>query len=296
MRRVLGVFFESTIVCYDLKVIGCLMEATSNGWNIVSAGCAFVGNCMEGMESGYTIKCIGNGLTVSGNYFEGSDIDLDFSNGDNLGFSITGNYFGGNTGTRSAIEWGDVYTSQSTGNYCTEKLHYFTTTNRNVQINDYALVQVSNVTNTTPLVGRVVQEDPNGFGSSRVFESLNRRKFTGQLIASVLTTTNFLRIGRGTDDATIIIDVVAVGIQAGSDLVSQMNRWVVTEDGGGATITAVNTVNEGLTPVTATISGNNILLAWTYAGVEANFFQAAYEILGVAGATSQGEITVTSLV
>jgi len=297
MRRVPGIFFESEIA-FDLKVIGCLMEATDNGWRIPGvAGCAFVGNCMEGMVSGYTIKATGNGLTVSGNYFEGSSVDLDFSGGDNLGFSITGNYFGGfSGGSGYAVKWGTPNNCQSSGNYAVERLHEFTTTTRNVAINDFALITLTNATNTTPVYGKVVQEDPQGYGSSRVFESLNRRKFTGQLLASVLVNTNFLQIGRSANYATIIIDVVAIGTQPGVNDVSQMNRWVVTEDSGGATITAVNSVNEGLTPVTATISGNNIILAWTFAGSGANFFQAAYEILGVAGATSQNEITVSALI
>ena len=296
MRRVSGVFFESTVVAYDLKVIGCLMEATSNGWNIVSAGCAFVGNCMEGMASGYTIKCIGNGLTVSGNYFEGSDIDLDFSVGDNLGFSITGNYFGGQSGTRFAIEWGNAYRCQSTGNYAVTKLHNFTTTVRNVTIDDYALVQLSNATNTSNIAGNLLIEDPNGYATSRVFEVLNNRKFTGQLTGSVLVTTDFLRIGRSTDGCTIIIDLVAIGTQSPLGSPSQMNRWVVKDDLTTVTITADTAINNGLTPVVAAVSGNNIILSWVYAGTIANTFSVAYEILGVAGSTTQNKITVTALI
>ncbi len=296
MRRIPGIFFESEIA-FDLKVIGCLMEATSNGWRIPGvAGCAFLGNCMEGMSAGYTIKATGNGLTVSGNYFEGSVVDLDFSGGDNLGFSVTGNYFGGQIGGGYAVKWGTPNNCQSSGNYAVERLHEFTTATRDVAINDFALISVANGTNTTRVYGNVVQEDPNGYGSSRVFENLNRRKFTGQLIGNVTINTNFLQIGRSADDATIIIDLVAIGNVPGVDLASQMNRWVVTEDGGGATITAVNSVNEGLAPVTATISGNNIILAWTHGGVGSNFFQIAYEVLGVAGANSQNQITVTSLI
>jgi hypothetical protein len=249
------------------------------------------------MVSGYTIKAEGNGLTVSGNYFEGSAVDLDFTllSAQNVGFSVTGNYFGGVVGSGYAVKWGTAVACVSSGNYSVTKLHEFTTTTRGVAINDFSLVQVANATNTTPVAGNFVLEDPNGYGSSRVFENLNKRKFTGQLIGGVLVNTNFLQIGRTANFSTIIIDMVAIGTIPTVDTVSQMNRWVVTEDGGGATITAVSSINEGTAPVTATISGNNVILAWTHGGVGNNFFQVAYEVLGVAGASSQNAITVTSL-
>lgn len=295
MRRVPGVFFDCAAPTYDLKVMGCLMEATGSGWNIVSAGCAFVGNCMEGMSAGYTIQAEGNGLTVSGNYFEGSDVDLDFSGGDNLGFSITGNYFGGQTGSRYAIEWGNAYNCQSSGNYAVEKLHNFTTTNRNVAINDYSLVEQANATNTTPIYGHLVLEDPRGYGSSTLFQSLNRRKYTGQMLKSVSVTTDVLEIDFNSQYGTVIIDMVVVGQKPGVDYVSQMNRWVATQDAGGITLTAAQSYNEGAAPVTATVSGGNIIIAWTYGGSGANFFQMAYEVLGVAGANTQSYISVTPL-
>lgn len=295
MRGVPGVFFESTAVAFDLKVIGCLMEGTSNGWNIVSSGCSFVGNCMEGMASGYTIKAIGNGLAVHGNYFEGSDIDLDLLGGANFGFSVVGNFFGGNTGTRFAIEWGATQACVSSGNYCTEKLHFFTTEFQ-VALNDFALVQLTNATNTTPIKGVLNVEDPQGYGLSRVFENQNNRKFTGQLVGSVFANTNFLQIGRSTDDCTIIIDLVVIGTQPTVSITSQMSRFVIVEDGTGVTITTVNAVNNGLTPVVASVSGNNIILSWIYAGAGGNSFNIAYEILGVAGAGGQNQITVTALI
>ena len=295
MRRVPGVFFNTPVATYDLKVMGCLMEATGNGWNIVSAGCAFVGNCMEGMSAGYTIQAHGNGLTVAGNYFEGSVVDLDFSGGDNLGFSVTGNYFGGNTTGGYAIKWGTSYNCQSSGNYATERLHDFTTSVRNVAINDYALISLADVTNTTQMYGNLVLEDPNGYGASGLFQSLNRRKYTGQMQKSVGVTTNILEINFNSQNGTVIIDMVAVGTVPGVDIVSQMNRWVATKDAGGVTLTAAQSYNEGLAQVAATVSGGNVILSWTYAGSSSNYFQMAYEVLGVAGSSSQNQISVTPL-
>lgn len=295
MRRVPGVFFNTPIATYDLKVMGCLMEATNNGWNIYAAGCSFVGNCMEGMSAGYTIKAGGNGLTVAGNYFEGSDIDLDFSGQDNLGFTITGNYFGGTTGSRYAIEWGNPYACQSASNYATENLHDFKTTVRNVAINDYAIGDLANVTNDTQITGNLILEDPNGWGASGLFQSLNRRKYTGQMQKTVNATTDLLRIDFNSQNGTVILDMVAVGTQPGIDIVSQMNRWVATKDGGGITLTAAESYNEGLNPVTATVSGGNVIISWVYAGSSTNYFQMSYEVLGVAGSSSQNQISVIVL-
>lgn len=296
MRRVPGVFFDCQSTCFDLKVMGCLMEATSNGWNLSGvAGCAFVGNCMEGMSAGYTIKATGNGLTVSGNYFEGSVVDLDFIGGDNLGFSVTGNYFGGQIGGGYAIKWGNPYNCQSSGNYAVERLHDFTTSVRNVAINDYALISLADATNNTQMYGNLVLEDPNGYGAAKQFEVLNRRKYTGQVIKSVSVTTDLLRIDFNSQNGTVIIDMVTVGIVPGVDTVSQMNRWVATKDAGGITLTAAQSYNEGLTPVGATVSSGNVLISWTYAGVGANYFQMAYEILGVAGSSSLNQINVVEL-
>src|SRR5574343_1677 len=151
-RRWVGSFFESLYTSFDIKVQGCLFEAGDECFKLVSAvGCSFVQNTIEGMAGGPVVVDGSQGLTISGNYFEGSPLDVDLNLGSHLGVSITGNYFGGTLPPGAeAVFWNIAENSNSLGNYSAQKLHRFTS-NSKVVVNDYAVGAVSNVDNQTIL-------------------------------------------------------------------------------------------------------------------------------------------------
>jgi hypothetical protein len=151
-RRWVGSFFESLYTNFDIKVQGCLFEAGDECFKLVSAvGCSFVQNTIEGMMDGPIVVNGSHGLTITGNYFEGSLLDIDLSLGSHLGVSVTGNYFGGTLPPGAeAIFWDIAENSNSLGNYSSQKLHRFTS-NSKVVVNDYAVGAVSNVNNQTIL-------------------------------------------------------------------------------------------------------------------------------------------------
>lgn len=145
-RRWQGTFFGSLYTSFDIKVHGCLFEAGGECFKLVSAvGCSFVQNTIEGMSGGPIVVDGSQGLTIAGNYFEGSPLDVDLNLGSHLGVSLTGNYFGGTVPTGAeAVFWDVAENSNSTGNYSAQKLHRFTS-NSKVVVNDYAAGTLSNV-------------------------------------------------------------------------------------------------------------------------------------------------------
>lgn len=145
-RRWTGTFFGSRYTSFDIKIHGCLFEAGDECFKLVSAvGCSFIQNCIEGLTDGPIVVDGSQGLTIAGNYFEGSPLDIDLNLGSHLGVSMTGNYFGGTVPTGAeAVFWNIAENSNSTGNYSAEKLHYFTSDSK-VVVNDYAVGAVSNV-------------------------------------------------------------------------------------------------------------------------------------------------------
>lgn len=151
-RRWEGTFFGSLFTSFDIKVHGCLFEAGGECFKLVAAvGCSFVQNNIEGMTGGPIVVDGSQGLTIAGNYFEGSPLDIDLNLGSHLGVSLTGNYFGGTVPSGAeAIFWGIAENSNSTGNYSAEKLHNFTAASK-VVVNDYAVTAVSNLTAQTLL-------------------------------------------------------------------------------------------------------------------------------------------------
>lgn len=151
-RRWQGTFFGSRFTSFDIKVHGCLFEAGGECFKLVSAvGCSFVQNNIEGMTGGPIVVDGSQGLTIAGNYFEGSPLDIDLNLGSHLGVSLTGNYFGGTVPTGAeAVFWNIAENSNSTGNYSSQKLHNFTAASKCV-VNDYAVTAVSNVSNQTLL-------------------------------------------------------------------------------------------------------------------------------------------------
>jgi hypothetical protein len=151
-RRWIGTFFGSRYTSFDIKVQGCLFETGGECFKLVSAvGCSFIGNTIEGMTNGPIVLDGSQGLTISGNYFEGSPLDIDLNLGDHLGAIISGNYFGGTVPSGSeAIFWNIAENSNSLGNYSAQKLHRFTS-NSKVVVNDYAVTAVSNLNNQTIL-------------------------------------------------------------------------------------------------------------------------------------------------
>lgn len=151
-RRWQGTFFGSRYTSFDIKVHGCLFEAGGECFKLVNAvGCSFVQNNIEGMTGGPIVVDGSQGLTIAGNYFEGSPLDIDLFLGSHLGVSITGNYFGGTVPTGGeAVFWNIAENSNSTGNYSAEKLHYFTAASK-VVMNDYAVIARTNITAPTVL-------------------------------------------------------------------------------------------------------------------------------------------------
>lgn len=151
-RRWQGTFFGSLFTSFDIKVHGCLFEAGGECFKLASAvGCSFVQNTIEGMSQGPIVINGSQGLTIAGNYFEGSPLDIDLTLGSHLGVSLTGNYFGGTLPTGAeAVFWNVAENSNSTGNYSSQKLHSFTFSSK-VVVNDYAVTAVSNVPNQTLL-------------------------------------------------------------------------------------------------------------------------------------------------
>jgi hypothetical protein len=149
MRRWTGSFFVSPTVTFDLKVNGCLMEAGGGSAFDVAlvVGSSWHQNTIQGMASSALIVRGSQGLSVSGNYFEGSPIDLDLSIGDHLGVSLSANYFGGTVPSGDeAVRWGIAENCSSFGNYSSERLHNFTSASK-VTTNDYAVIAVSNLGN-----------------------------------------------------------------------------------------------------------------------------------------------------
>lgn len=151
-RRWAGTFFDSLFTSFDIKVHGCLFEAGEECFKLVAAvGCSFVQNTIEGMSSGPIVVNGSQGLTIEGNYFEGSPLDIDLTLGSHLGVNVLSNYFGGTLPTGAeAVFWGIAENSNSLGNYSSQKLHNFTSSSK-VVVNDYAVTAVSNLTNQTIL-------------------------------------------------------------------------------------------------------------------------------------------------
>jgi hypothetical protein len=151
-RRWAGTFFGSLFTSFDIKVHGCLFEAGGECFKLVSAvGCSFVQNTIEGMSGGPIVVNGSQGLTIQGNYFEGSPLDIDLTLGGHLGVNVLSNYFGGTVPSGAeAVFWEVAENSNSLGNYSAQKLHRFTG-NSKVVVNDYAVTAVSNLSNQTIL-------------------------------------------------------------------------------------------------------------------------------------------------
>ena len=151
-RRWSGSFFESLFSSFDIKVHGCLFESGVQCFKLVSAvGCSFVQNSIEGMTQSAININLSQGLTIEGNYFEGSLLDIDLTAGSHLGVAILSNYFGGTVPSGAeALFWGIAERSNSLGNYSAQKLHNFISTSK-VVVNDYAVTAVSNINNQTIL-------------------------------------------------------------------------------------------------------------------------------------------------
>jgi hypothetical protein len=145
-RRWQGTFFGSRFTSFDIKVHGCLFEAGDECFKLVSAvGCSFVQNTIEGMAGGPIVIDGSQGLTIAGNYFEGSPLDIDLNLGAHFGVSLTGNYFGGTVPTGAeAVFWDLAENCNSTGNYSAQNLHRFSAASK-VVVNDFAVGAVSNV-------------------------------------------------------------------------------------------------------------------------------------------------------
>lgn len=281
-RYIVGKFFYSAATTYDLKVHNCLIEATEQAFYFAGGvGCAFTQNTIEGCttQAAIEVRAV-NGLEVSGNYFEANAIDLNFNVGDALGVSVTGNYFGPiASGFLEHVIWDVAYNCISQGNYCPGSLHQLTT-NSEVNINDFATVAVSNIEPTQNLYGALVQRGTIGYVANIAdFDAL---KYIKRINGATSVTKNLCTIDFGAYAGVAIVDMVATGQQPAVDSVSQMNRWVITKDGGGITITAASAYNEGLTPVAATVSGNTVIISWTYGGSASNNYSVNLEVMATA--------------
>jgi hypothetical protein len=149
-RRWAGVFFECTgAASYDIKAHSCLMEAGVIAFQLNKAvGCSFQQNCIEGMSAGYALILNGaQGVSISGNYFEGNAVDIFFNGGNDIrGVSLAGNFFAATASPGGYnVFWGvNTFDCVSTGNYSTERLHYLETTSQ-IFISDHALIAVTNL-------------------------------------------------------------------------------------------------------------------------------------------------------
>lgn len=147
MRRWTGVFFDSPIGAYDLKVHQCIMEAGVEGWNLGAAsGCSFTNNNIEGLTTGAAIRSANSqALLISGNYFESNNVDLVLNVGVQEGVVICGNKLVASTGTYG-IFWGTALNCTSFGNYCvlSTGLHNMQV-DSHVSINDYSSTILSSI-------------------------------------------------------------------------------------------------------------------------------------------------------
>lgn len=285
-------FFTSSVVSYDIKVHNCLCEAGGEWFHLVGAvGCSFVQNTMEGSTTSAAIVIEGgNGLEVSGNYFEANAIDLDFNLGSHLGHSVTGNYFAPPTGNWS-IYWGVNASCVSKGNYCTGNLHNLASVT-NIDINDYALGTVASKDYNTPIFGELIAPKTSGevysLGSAEILALDNR---------SILVGTDFANINLGTTGGTAIITIACTGIQPGVNNCSQIGEWFVTRAGTGAvTLTSKQSQSTGVAPVTAATSGDSIILTYAYAGAAACLYKTSIKVAGVTGSGVAGQYpTITIL-
>ena len=148
MRRWAGVFFLCRSSNYDIKFQGCLAEAGGQFALMGTAieyygpiGCSFIGNTIEGMNDIAIQYGSAQGLTISGNYFEGNGIDIDARNlgGISRGVAVTGNFYSHNPTTNPyGVLWGECYGCVSLGNFGQSNINNLLVTS-NVQINDVSM-------------------------------------------------------------------------------------------------------------------------------------------------------------
>jgi hypothetical protein len=300
-RFITGTFFRSLNVTYDLKVEQFLLEGTPGGGFELGlcAGCSFIGCNIEGMFNGFAIKAQGNALNITGCYFEYCLNALDFGAGTQLGFSLIGNYFGPTSTGLANVLWYNCINSVSYGNYFagSNDAHNFGIGDRTPTLNDYS--PTGPIANFDPIsivsAPLTVKSLVSGLNGATL-ESINGKRYSAQFYKIVSVNTNLLRISLGVEAACAIIDMTVSGIQPTIDVVAQMNRWVVIKNATTTTITAVNSYNNGgLTPVIASVSGNDVILSLVYAGVGSNVINGVVNVLVAAGTNSAQQTSILVL-
>lgn len=163
IRRFTGIFFNSSVYTYDLKVLNCLVEAGVDSFKISNpVGCSFVNSCIEG-QSGTAISYSGaEGLNVSGCYFEANGLDVDGTYGgasasNSYGVCLAGNYFSHSFNSVYSVKWGAIFKGVSIGNRHNNNMHNFTSAIADVVVRDFA---------TGTLCATVINEISAGFSGT----------------------------------------------------------------------------------------------------------------------------------
>ena len=187
MRRWVGTFFDCQAVNFDVKFQGCLAEAAERFATMAfPVGCSFLGNTLEGMSDMVLRYWGAQGLSMHGNYFEGSLFDIDgttVAGETSYGVSVLSNYFS-NFGGNPSLIWGLCESCVSEGNYASHDLHQLAS-NSKVRINDTAIGDLTNLP-----AGSIYLKTP-----------YNAPAFSARANADQgITTTTFTKITFGTEE------------------------------------------------------------------------------------------------
>lgn len=149
-----GYFLKCNSVCYDIRMLGCIVEASDGTCLYLTfpTGCSVQSSLIEGMNGAAIALNGARGVNISGNYFEGNkQADIDMTVGDIScgGVAIIGNFFTNQNkdGNLYSILWpksDKIKGAVSYGNYSHSRLHFFSSKNINVQIADSARYRITN--------------------------------------------------------------------------------------------------------------------------------------------------------
>lgn len=295
--------FITTVDAYDMSISESFFEACQDSiFTATGAVSKFVAtnNLCQTISTGnahFVRINTTNGATVSENYIEnlaGNFVKVDIG----YGLTVSNNYINTRAATpnnRADTTFFEVWVVDAQsftgfGNYATHRLYRFdgTTKNANIGAGDRAGVNLQNTTQfiTNKSVGA---QTTDAFGLIKNYASTS---FQYMAYASDITANRqFCLITLGTKCGTAIISAVTSGFQPGFDAISHIQRWLVTTNSAGTvTVTLVESQGVTVNSLTATVSGQNIVLTWIYRATlgRASFLNTSTEVSAVAGGESTG--------